>query len=288
MDSAHQTPRETVGSIMRNNMSFAQLVTQFRQQRGLSQGQLATAARLSRIYIYHLEAGMRQNPSARVVQSITRALALQENERHQLYTAFIRLTGQTIDDEPLEQSRLDVGHLAHLLVLSISYPAHSLDRLWYLHTWNQAAITLFEVQQEIDQGERMHMLELVFGKHRHQFLDWENLAQRLVSDFQYTTRSLKHLPEYKELWKRLRNQPEFRRIAQASTPERTPAPSFIFHMKHSQLGHLVLRTAPTVFTHINSYSMVSYVPSDQHTMEIYTKCRWQPIDPISGNHLQVF
>ena len=26
-------------------------------------------------------------------------------------------------------------------------PDHSLDKLWYLHSWNEAAITLFEVQE---------------------------------------------------------------------------------------------------------------------------------------------
>jgi transcriptional regulator with XRE-family HTH domain len=283
-----KTPENARFSSTRFDASFAQLVTQFRQQRGLSQGQLATAAHLSRIYIYHLESGMRQNPSARVVQNITRALALQENERRQLYTAFIRLTGQPIDDEPPEQSLLNAGHLAHLLVLSISYPAHSLDRLWYIHTWNQAAITLFEVQPEIEQGKRLHMLELIFGSHRQQFLDWENLAQRLVSDFQYATRSLKHLPEYKELWRRLRGLPEFRRIVAASTSERTPAPSFVFHMRHSQFGRLVLRTIPTVFTHVNGYSMVSYIPDDRQTQEVCTKCHWQPMEPISDNPLQIF
>ena len=43
--------------------NFAQLITQFRQQHGMSQGQLAQATRLSRTYIYHLENGMRANPS---------------------------------------------------------------------------------------------------------------------------------------------------------------------------------------------------------------------------------
>jgi DNA-binding XRE family transcriptional regulator len=42
---------------------FAALVAHYRQARGLSQGQLARAARLSRTYIYHLETGQRQAPS---------------------------------------------------------------------------------------------------------------------------------------------------------------------------------------------------------------------------------
>ena len=224
---------------------------------------------------------MRNNPSPHVVHNIVRALELQNPERQQLYAAFSQLTGQQIDDDPVDNALLDLGHLAELLVLNTSYPAHSLDRLWYLHSWNEAVITLFETQEVAEisarTGERTHLLELVFGaQHRRQFHGWENLARRLVSDFQYNTRTVTHLPEYKTLWKRLRDLPEFRRIAAATYPEGKPAPSFVFHVQHSQLGRLALRTATTVFTGINSYSMVSYVPGDQQTLEIYRRYRWQP------------
>lgn len=219
---------------------------------------------------------MRSNPSPHVVQSIARALELQENERRQLYAAFIQLTGQQIDDNPVDSTLLDLGRLAELLVLNTSYPAHSLDRLWYLHSWNEAAITLFEIEKEVTERGHTHLLELVFSAHRQRrFHGWEDLARRLVSDFQYNTRTITHLPEYKELWKHLRELPEFRRIASATYPEGKPAPSFVFHVQHSQLGRLALRTATTVFTGINSYSMVSYVPGDQHTLEIYRHYSWQ-------------
>src|SRR5260370_18956657 len=186
-----------------NLSDFAQLVTRFRQRRGMSQGQLAQATRLSRTYIYHLESGMRSNPSTHVVHSIARALELPDQERRHLYAAFSQLTGQQIDD-PVDTTLLDFGRLAELLVLNTSYPAHSLDRLWYLHSWNEAAITLFETQEESELGERTHLLELVFGTHRRQFHGWESLDRRLVSDFQYNTRTLTHFPGYTDLWKRRR------------------------------------------------------------------------------------
>jgi transcriptional regulator with XRE-family HTH domain len=259
---------------------FAQLITQFRQRRGMSQGQLAQATRLSRTYIYHLEVGMRSNPSPHVAESIARALELHGEERRAFYRTYTALTGQFIDTEQSESALLDMGELATLLVHNTSYPAHSLDRLWFLHSWNDAAIRLFEIQQEIEEitaGERRHLLEFVFDERRRRhFHGWENLARRLVSDFQYNTRTITHLPEYKALWKRLRELPEFRRIAAASYPEGRPAPSFVFHVQHSELGRLALRTATTVFTGINSYSMVSYVPGDQQTLEMYRKQQWQP------------
>lgn len=136
---------------------------------------------------------------------------------------------------------------------------------------------LFEVQQEVASGRKVHLLELVFdARLRRHFHGWENLVRRLVSDFQYNTRTITHLPEYKALWKRLRTLPEFRRIAAATYPEGKPAPSFVFQIQHSQLGRVTLRTATTVFSGINNYSMVSYVPGDQQTLEIYRKNNWQP------------
>lgn len=257
--------------------NFAQLVTHFRQQRGMSQGQLAQAARLSRTYIYHLEKGMRSNPSLRSAESIVRALELQGEERRQLFTAYSKLTGQQIDIEQSESTLLDFGEMARLLVHNTSYPAHSLDRLWFLHSWNDAAITLFEVEGELTEGsEKRHLLELVFdARRRGHYCGWENLARRLVSDFQYNTRTMTHLPEYKKLWKRLREWPEFRRIASVTYPEGKPDPSFVFQIQHSQLGRVTLRTATTVFTGISTYSMVSYVPGDKQTLEIYRKKNWQ-------------
>ncbi|MBE3559576.1 MAG: helix-turn-helix domain-containing protein [Ktedonobacteraceae bacterium] len=259
-----------------NNVSeFARLITQLRQKRGLSQGQLAQATQLSRTYVYHLETGQRTNPSPHVVQSIARALDLPGNERQHLYEAFTTLTGQVIDAEPAESALLDLGDLARLLVYKTSYPTHSLTRLWYLHSWNSAAIELFEVQDEIAKGEPLHLLELVFDPEmRRRLHGWEQLARRLISDFLYNTRTLTHLPEYRTLWKRMREMPDFKRIAASAYPHGKPTPSFMFRVQHSRLGMLALRTATTVFTGINSYSMVSYVPGDQQTLAIYQELGW--------------
>jgi transcriptional regulator with XRE-family HTH domain len=263
--------------VVSNSKDFAELVASYREKRGMSQGQLAQASRLSRTYIYHLEKRMRNNPSGHVAESIARALQLQGEAQRELFEAYTRLTGHYIDVDYKDSTLLDFGEMARLLVLNTSYPAHSLDQLWFLHSWNDAAITLFEVQEDIGSGERRHLLELVFNEHRRRhYYGWENLARRLVSDFQYNTRTITHLPEYKTLWKRLRELPEFRRIASATYSESRPDPSFVFQVQHSELGRLTLRTATTVFTGIASYSMVSYVPGDKQTLEVYRRYRWQP------------
>jgi transcriptional regulator with XRE-family HTH domain len=263
-----------------NNISeFAQLVSRFRLQQGLSQGQLAQATHLSRTYVYHLETGQRANPSPQVVENIARALNLRSEERQTLYDAYSTLTGQAVDQEQTENAILDMGELASLLVHNMSYPAHSLDKLWYLHSWNQASILLFDVHEELRWGDKLHLLELVFDPAlRKRFHGWENLARRLVSDFQYHTRTITHLVEYKSLWKQLREYPEFRRIASTVYPRGRPAPSILFQIQHCQLGRLTLRIATTVFTGVPNYSLVSYVPGNQQTLSIYRSYGWQPVE----------
>ncbi|TMC18380.1 MAG: helix-turn-helix domain-containing protein [Chloroflexi bacterium] len=255
---------------------FARLITRYRRQRGMSHGQLAQATRLSRTYVYHLETGQRLNPSPHVVQNIARALEMPCNARDQLYKAYTALTGHLVDDT-YESMPLDFGELASLLVQNTGYPAHSLDRLWYLHSWNAAVVTLFEIQELMAQEEKVHLLGILFDPIlRCHFHGWENLARRLVRDFQYNTRRITHLPEYKVLLKQLRDLPEFRRIAAATSASGKPEPSFIFHVQHSTLGCLALQTAITVSTGIVSHSMVSYVPGDQQTLAIYRRQGWQP------------
>lgn len=256
--------------------TFAQLVTRFRQRRGISQGQLAQATRLSRTYVYHLETGQRANPSPQVVKNIARALELSHEDRNYFYDTYYTMTGQYIDPEPAESALLDLGELASLLVHNTSYPAHSLDKLWYLHSWNDASIKLFETQEALARGERLHLLSIVFDPTmRSRFHGWENLARRLVSDFQYDTRTITHLPEYKALLKTLREYPEFRRISSVVYPRGKPVPSFAFQISHSELGPLTLRTAITLFTGMSNYSMVSYVPGNKQTLTIYRQNDWQ-------------
>ena len=78
--------------------SFADLLTMYRSERNLSQGQLAKAAHLSRTYVYHLEHGLRQAPSARATRAIVRALDLHGEERRLFIQSFADLTGEYLEE----------------------------------------------------------------------------------------------------------------------------------------------------------------------------------------------
>ncbi len=258
--------------------TFHNLLVEYRRRRGMSQGQLAQAARLSRTYVYHLETGQRGHPSAHVARVLARALELRGNERRQFFDAFHVLTGEHAEDTTEERELLDLNELAALLVHNISYPAHSLDRLWFIRSWNQPAADLFELQAHgftLPDAAPSNLLSIIFDPaYRTRFRPWESLARRLLSDFKFNVRAFTYLPEYRALWQQLRKLPDFTRIANSSEPGGIPAPSFVFEMKHSRLGWLTLRTSLTVFSGAPEYPIVSYIPGDQAALAAFQSSGW--------------
>ncbi|HEY1389752.1 MAG TPA: helix-turn-helix domain-containing protein [Ktedonobacterales bacterium] len=255
--------------------AFGEVVSFLRRKHGLSQGQLARAARLSRTYIYHLETGKRLAPSVRSVRAIMRALDLHGEDRLMLAQAFAHLTGGYLDEENDTLDLLDQRELAALLVRNSAFPAHSLDRLWHISSWNTPAHELFELNLSPAPSESTQLLTIVFDpKYRARFRPWEELARRLLAEFKHNTRSLTYLPEYRTLWRSLRMLPDFRRIADSSDPGWGTA-SFVFQMRHSKLGPLTLRTSVTVFSGTSDYSIVTYVPGDQQTLATFAANGWQ-------------
>lgn len=274
---AQQLPQmpQTERPELSGQAEFGEVVGFLRQKRGLSQGQLARAARLSRTYIYHLETGKRDAPSVRSVRAIMRALDLHGSDRLALAQAFTRLTGNYLDEEDDTLDLLDQRELAALLVHNSAFPAHSLDRLWHISASNAPSRELFELDLSGSPDQDKQLLAIVFdARYRGRFRPWEDLARRLLADFKHNTRSLTYLPEYRTLWRTLRALPDFRRIADSSDPAWGTA-SFVFQMRHSELGPLTLRTAVTVFSGASDYSIVTYVPGDQQTLATFATRGWQ-------------
>jgi transcriptional regulator with XRE-family HTH domain len=262
---------------------FSALVAHFRRARGLSQGQLARAARLSRTYIYHLETGQRQAPSVRVARSIARALELHGPDRARLARAYAHLTGRQMEDDTETLDLLDQRELAAVLVRNTAFPAHSLDRFWNVSAWNRPAVELFEVDERSLAAHNQNLLMVVFDPaYRTRFRPWEALARRLLAEFKHNTGSLNYLPEYRTLWRALRQLPDFSRIADSSDPGASAVPSFVFQMRHSKLGPLMLRTTVTVFSGASDYSIVTYVPGDQQTLATFQANGWQVAERPQG------
>ena len=261
---------------MTETVDFAELLTKLRNDRNLSQGQLAKAARLSRTYVYHLEHRLRDAPSPRAARALARALDLHGEERRLFAQSFADLTGQLLEDEVDETAFLDLTRLAGLLVENTLFPAHSLDRMWHINSWNSAALDLFEVTDDLLAEHDNHLLLLVYDPvYRKRFQPWEELARRLTADFKFGTQGLNFLPEYRDLMRALRRMPDFRRLSETSEAYSAPAPSFIFQMKHSRLGSLALRTAISIFSRTPESSIEVYLPGNQQALEVFRQNGWQ-------------
>lgn len=255
---------------------FARLLEGYRVRAGLSQGQLAQAARLSRTYIYHLERGQRAHPSAHAARALARALELKGPERRDFYDVVFDLTGEAPDYDESDDDLLDLGHLVELLVANTGYPTHGLDRLWRVSCWNEPAARLFEVDTETLGPRHPHLLAVVFDPaNRSRFRPWEPLARRLVADFKWNTATVTHLPAYKALLRELRLLPDFRRIADVTPAAGLPGPSFVMGIYHSALGPLALRTVSTLFSGVREHYIISYVPGDARTLDVYRDMGWQ-------------
>lgn len=267
MQSQHHIQAEK-REATRQHLDLACLIASFRQQRCLSQEQLARASGLSRTYIYHLERAQRTHPSPQVVQKIARALELPALERQQLYHAYGELTGQSIEENHVEQRIPDLRELIGEFVSGTSYPTHTLDRFWFMPTWNQAALALFEMPAPVSAVASPHLLEWLFTPHvRQRTVSWEQVACRLVNDFRYHTRTLAYLPRYKTLWKHFQTFPDFSRIARISSAGEQPAPSLQVQLYHRRFGLLTFRTVTIQVKGSHHDWLISYLPDDQQTRQ---------------------
>jgi transcriptional regulator with XRE-family HTH domain len=258
--------------------TFARVLEEYRLRAGLSLGQLAQAARLSRTYVYHLERGQRAHPSAHAARALARALELRGAERQAFYGTVEALTGEPPELEEEPDELFDLVHLAELLVANTAYPTHAIDRLWRVLCWNTAAARLFQIDPILSGTRHPHLLSIIFDPaYRSRFRPWEPLARRLVADFKWNTAALTHLPEYRALWRELRALPDFRRLADVTPAAGVPGPSFVMGVQHPELGPLALRTAATLFSGVRDIHIVSYVPGDASTLEAYRRMGWQVV-----------
>ncbi|KAB2851123.1 MAG: helix-turn-helix transcriptional regulator [Hyphomicrobiaceae bacterium] len=128
---------------MRTKPNFPSRLTQLRNQRGLSQLQLATTADCSQRHISFLEVG-RTRPSREMVQRLSLALGLTMRQSNDLLLAagFAPVWTETaLDADALAPVR---QALDFILDQQEPYPAVVVDRRWNLLKANQGAVAMVE------------------------------------------------------------------------------------------------------------------------------------------------
>jgi len=151
-----------------------------RRTPGLRREEVAQMAGISLTWYTWLEQGRPIQVSTSVVESLTRVLQLNEEERTYLY----RLSNQPLPSESCKRQHLISPALQHVLDSLCHCPSLITDQRWNVIGWNDAAGTIFGDFEEMNELER-NIVWAMFtdAKYKTLFVDWEHHAKGMVGRF---------------------------------------------------------------------------------------------------------
>ncbi len=181
-----------------------------RRTPGLRREELASLAGVSVDWYIRLEQGRAERPSPSVLDALSGALRLSDDERHHLY-ALARAERPPLNSTPDE--RADATLLRVLHALPDTVPAMLLGRRWDLLAWNDALCDLL-VPLDTYPAERRNLIELTFlySSYQERYADWPAVAEETVANFRASVGRYLDLPEVQDLVAHLTHaSPEFAR-----------------------------------------------------------------------------
>ena len=155
-----------------------------RRTPGLRREEVAALAGIGLSWYTWLEQGRDIQVSAEVLESLSRVLMLDKQERIHLYT-LARQAPPT--DIPLYQGTVS-PMLQHVLDNLILSPSFIMDTRWNIIAWNKAASVVFADFSKIDVSKR-NMVWMMFNSddYKKLFIDWEFHAQGMLARFRSTS-----------------------------------------------------------------------------------------------------
>ena len=180
-----------------------------RRTPGLRREEVASLAGMGATWYTWLEQGRDVRASLEVLESLARALRLDQAERNHLI-----LLGRGEAAPPCKNPAERVSPTLKRLIENLGpNPAYVLGRRWDYLAWNDAAVALLGDFGAIPRAARNHAWQTFTDPARRQmFTDWERSSRTLVAKFRAD--SARHIgdPEFESLIRALRNSsPEFAR-----------------------------------------------------------------------------
>jgi transcriptional regulator with XRE-family HTH domain len=180
-----------------------------RRTPGLRREEVAQLAGMGATWYTWLEQGRDVRASLDVLESLARALRLDQAERNHLI-----LLGRGESAPPCKSPAERVSPTLRRLIENLGpNPAYVLGRRWDYLAWNDAAVALLGDLAAIPRAARNHAWQTFTDPvRREMFTDWERSSRILVAKFR--SDSARHIgdPEFESLIRALRkSSPEFSR-----------------------------------------------------------------------------
>lgn len=243
------------------------LLQTMRRAAGLSQGELARQARLTRPYISQLEKGSRRSPSRKVALSLASALHLDAAQRR----AFLDAAGWPELEVPLHGNSSglvqtdDAYALARQLLDACPFPAVLHDSRWLVGYVNRGGHAFFEALQAplAPQGEAVSLLESVFHPViRAHLSDWEAWARAMLAQFKRDSLHLGQTPAHLALLGRLRLLPDFARLWHSVEPSADTVPTMRLPLKLLGTRPCLVEVLRFQVVGLPELWMVAFLPRD--------------------------
>lgn len=154
-----------------------------RRTPGLRREEVAQLAGIGLTWYTWLEQGREIRISEQVIESLSKALLLDKQERIHLY----RLANQPLKADIPENHGMISPILQHVLDNLEFCPSMITDQRWNVVAWNTAAFTIFGDFSQMNVRERNIVYSMFTDeKYKQLFRDWEQHAKGLIGRFRST------------------------------------------------------------------------------------------------------
>ena len=176
-----------------------------RRTPGLRREEVAYLAGVGLTWYTWLEQGRAIKVSAGVVESLSRVLMLDEQERIHIYT----LAGQALPTDIIPYQGTVSPILQHVLDNLVLSPSFIMDVRWNIIAWNKAASAVFTDFSKINVHKRnMVWMMFKYDDYKKLFIDWEFHAQGMLARFRSTIGQYIEDPWLVEFIEELKNESE--------------------------------------------------------------------------------
>lgn len=239
-----------------------------RRAAGLLREEVASAAGMSATWYTWMEQGRPTNPSTHLLESLARALQLDQVERAHLFR--LARPEAPAQQKPAAQRPLDPSLSAVLRGLH-PHPAYAFDALWNVIEWNDAATALLGPFDRSD-PLRGNVLVRLFRDPawRSLFTDWEAITQSAVAQYRAATAAFQRHPQRLAIIREL-EQASPRFAALWKEQDVAASPAWRKRIDHPKAGRLAFDYATLSADAAEDQTRFTlYTPADVQTAKAFT------------------